>query len=219
MYPTYSSWSVLGDRASNSRGLIRSHRLLFSFHDSVVNFPFTKRGVLAVFKHTYIYINKIFTKRIFNMNHIKFAIACVAIFVGASIATQYESAVTGNAKDSSLILRNLLDGNARYVSGNTTSRNLPEDRGLLAAGQSPAVVVIRCADSRVAPEIVFDQELGDLFVCGVAGNVPTPEIIGSIEYAVAVLGSEVIVVMGHSSCGAVSAAMGILQNFLSHYVY
>ena len=142
------------------------------------------------------------------MNHIKFAIACIAIFVGASIATQYEPLAAGNAKGSSLILRNLLDGNARYVSGNTTSRNLPEDRGLLAAGQSPAVVVIRCADSRVAPEIVFDQELGDLFVCGVAGNVPTPEIIGSIEYAVSVLGSEVIVVMGHTSCGAVSAAMG-----------
>ena len=142
------------------------------------------------------------------MNHIKFAIACIAIFAGISIATQFGSAAVENAEDSSSIVQNLLEGNARYVSGNATSSNLPEDRKALAAGQSPEVVVIRCADSRVAPEIVFDQKLGDLFVCGVAGNIPTPEIIGSIEYAVAVLGSKVIVVMGHSSCGAVSAAMG-----------
>ena len=142
------------------------------------------------------------------MNHIKFPIACIAIFTGISIATYYESTAIENAEDSSSIVKNLLDGNARYVSGNATASNLPEDRKALAAGQSPKVVVIRCADSRVAPEIVFDQELGDLFVCGVAGNVPTPEIIGSIEYAVAVLGSKVIVVMGHSACGAVDAAMG-----------
>jgi carbonic anhydrase len=142
------------------------------------------------------------------MNHIKFVVACIAIFAGMSIATYYESTAIENVEDSSTIVKNLLDGNSRYVSGNATSSNLPEDRKALAAGQSPKVVVIRCADSRVAPEIVFDQELGDLFVCGVAGNVPTPEIIGSIEYAVAVLGSKVIVVMGHSSCGAVIAAMG-----------
>ncbi|MFT4592818.1 MAG: carbonic anhydrase [Phycisphaerales bacterium] len=142
------------------------------------------------------------------MNHLKFVIGCIVIFVGASIATQDEFSEVGDSKGISLIVNNLLEGNARYVSGNMTSRNLPEDRESLAAGQSPDVVVIRCADSRVAPEIVFDQQLGSLFVCGVAGNVPTPEIIGSIEYAVAVLGSRVIVVMGHSSCGAVSAAMG-----------
>ena len=142
------------------------------------------------------------------MNHIKFSIACITIFAGISIATLYESVAIENVEDSSSIITNLLEGNARYVSGNATSSNLPEDRKALAAGQSPDVVVIRCADSRVAPEIVFDQKLGDLFVCGVAGNIPTPEIIGSIEYAVAVLGSKVIVVMGHSSCGAVSAAMG-----------
>jgi carbonic anhydrase len=142
------------------------------------------------------------------MNHIKFSIACITIFAGISIATLYESVAIENVEDSSSIITNLLEGNARYVSGNATSSNLPEDRKALAAGQAPEVVVIRCADSRVAPEIVFDQKLGDLFVCGVAGNIPTPEIIGSIEYAVAVLGSKVIVVMGHSACGAVGAAMG-----------
>jgi carbonic anhydrase len=77
----------------------------------------------------------------------------------------------------------------------------------MALGQSPFAAIIRCADSRVAPEIVFDQPLGNLFVCGVAGNVPTPEIVESIEYAVGHLGTSLIVVMGHSNCGAVTAAL------------
>ncbi len=101
----------------------------------------------------------------------------------------------------------LLAGNARYVAGETVAHNPPAARSGLAAGQSPFAAIIRCADSRVAPEIVFDQALGELFVCAVAGNVPTPEIIASLEYGVAVLGTKVIVVMGHSSCGAVSAAI------------
>lgn len=101
----------------------------------------------------------------------------------------------------------LVAGNARYVSGKTESHNLPAARAGLAEGQSPFAAVIRCADSRVAPEIVFDQPLGELFVCGVAGNIPTPEIIASLEYGVAVLGCKAIVIMGHSSCGAVIAAI------------
>ncbi len=104
-------------------------------------------------------------------------------------------------------LEQLLDGNTRYVSGQTTSRNTPSDRSALAAGQSPIAAIIRCADSRVAPEIIFDQSLGRLFVCGVAGNIPTPEIVESIEYTVGHLGTTLIVVMGHSNCGAVIAAL------------
>ncbi len=76
----------------------------------------------------------------------------------------------------------------------------------MADGQKPFAAIIRCADSRVAPEIVFDQPLGNLFVCGVAGNIPTPEIVESLEYAVGHLGVGLIVVMGHSNCGAVTAA-------------
>lgn len=101
----------------------------------------------------------------------------------------------------------LVAGNKRYSSGKTESVNPTEARKDLAAGQAPFAAVIRCADSRVAPEIVFDQPLGDLFVCGVAGNIPTAEIIASLEFGVAVLGTKVIVVMGHSSCGAVDAAI------------
>ena len=101
----------------------------------------------------------------------------------------------------------LMAGNARYAEGHMQSHNLPAAREGLAAGQAPFAGIIRCADSRVAPEIVFDQPLGDLFVCGVAGNIPTSEIIASMEFAVAVLGTKAIVVMGHSACGAVDAAI------------
>ncbi len=104
-------------------------------------------------------------------------------------------------------LQQLLDGNSRYVSGQTTSNNPPTARSLLSEGQSPIAAIVRCADSRVSPEIVFDQPLGKLFVCGVAGNIPTPEIVESIEYAVGHLGTTLIVVMGHSNCGAVTAAL------------
>jgi carbonic anhydrase len=101
----------------------------------------------------------------------------------------------------------LLAGNERYVTDTAKSHNPPSARAGLSAGQAPFAAIIRCADSRVAPEIVFDQSLGELFVCAVAGNVPTPEIVASLEYGVAVLGTKLIVVMGHSSCGAVSAAI------------
>ncbi|MAJ46795.1 MAG: hypothetical protein CBC35_05745 [Planctomycetes bacterium TMED75] len=101
----------------------------------------------------------------------------------------------------------LVAGNARYVHGQTTATNPPSARSALARGQAPFAAIIRCADSRVAPEIVFDQPLGTLFVTAVAGNIVTPEITASLEYSVAVLGSKLVVVMGHSGCGAVEAAI------------
>ena len=104
-------------------------------------------------------------------------------------------------------LRKLLDGNARYQAGTNCSLNPCPTTISLDSGQSPFAAFIRCADSRVAPEIVFDQPLGSLFVCGVAGNIPTIEIVASLEYAVCVLETKLIVIMGHSSCGAVTAAL------------
>ena len=101
----------------------------------------------------------------------------------------------------------LVAGNERYVKGQTTSRNPPSARPALARGQAPFAAIIRCADSRVSPEIVFDQPLGALFVTAVAGNIVTPEIIASLEYSVAILGAKLVVVMGHSRCGAVEAAI------------
>jgi carbonic anhydrase len=100
----------------------------------------------------------------------------------------------------------LAAGNARFVAGKPNARNLTADRTKLAKTQNPHVAVLACSDSRVAPELLFDKTLGDLFVVRDAGNTPDPVAIGSLEYSVHVLGSTMIVVMGHESCGAVKAA-------------
>ncbi|MCL2789704.1 MAG: carbonic anhydrase [Desulfobulbus sp.] len=103
-------------------------------------------------------------------------------------------------------LEALLAGNKRFVSGNLERPNhCEESRKELVAGQSPIAVVLACADSRVPPVDVFDQGLGDLFVLRVAGNLINDHILGSIEYAVAHLHTPLVMVLGHSSCGAVTA--------------
>ena len=133
--------------------------------------------------------------------------AATAVILCLAFAPYPTQTVDDRAMTSDEAITALMAGNQRYVAGNSTASNTPQARDALAAGQAPFAAVIRCADSRVAPEIVFDQSLGKLFVCGVAGNIPTPELIASLEYTVAVLGSKLIVVMGHSSCGAVEAAI------------
>lgn len=105
------------------------------------------------------------------------------------------------------ILDDLMKGNERYVSGKPGDHDLIAERKALTKGQNPSAAIIRCADSRVAPELVFDMSLGELFVCAVAGNIPTTEIVASLEYAILNLGTELIVVMGHSDCAAVGAAL------------
>jgi len=107
-------------------------------------------------------------------------------------------------------LKRLLQGNARFVSGHLTHagpEQIAEARGAGAKGQNPFAVIVGCSDSRVGPEIVFDQGLGDLFVVRTAGEVVDSAALGSIEYAVEHLGSSLIVVLGHERCGAVSAAV------------
>ncbi len=101
---------------------------------------------------------------------------------------------------------NLSSGNQRFVSGKAHPHNYVEQRQSLAKGQQPEVAVLSCSDSRVPPEILFDQGLGDLFVVRSAGNSADAMGVGSLEYAVEHLGSTVIVVLGHQSCGAVKAA-------------
>jgi carbonic anhydrase len=100
----------------------------------------------------------------------------------------------------------LVAGNQRFVSGKLDAHDPVAKRARLVSTQSPGVAVLGCSDSRVAPELLFDQGLGDLFVVRNAGNTPDPISIGSLEYAVEHLGTKVIVVLGHASCGAVSAA-------------
>jgi carbonic anhydrase len=105
-------------------------------------------------------------------------------------------------------MRRLHEGNARFV--NQTATNPRRDaarRGQIAYAQHPFAIVLGCSDSRVPPEIVFDQGLGDLFVIRVAGKVSPPAVLGSIEYAVEHPGCRTIVVLGHERCGAVEAAL------------
>jgi carbonic anhydrase len=105
-------------------------------------------------------------------------------------------------------LSKLKEGNQRYVAGNLQHPGQTTERRMeLAKSQHPFAAILSCSDSRVPPEIVFDQGLGDLFIVRVAGNVINDEGLGSIEYAVNHLGVRLIVVLGHQSCGAVDAAM------------
>ncbi|MEM8932082.1 MAG: carbonic anhydrase [Acidobacteriota bacterium] len=110
-------------------------------------------------------------------------------------------------------LERLQDGNRRFIGGPRQLESLADAarREELAAGQAPFAVILGCADSRVPAEIVFDQGLGDLFVVRVAGNIATPTQVGSIEYAVEMLGSRLIVVLGHSGCGAVQATLDTVR--------
>lgn len=99
-------------------------------------------------------------------------------------------------------------GNARYVSGALEHPNTSTARrASLASSQDPFAVVVTCADSRVTPELIFDQGIGDLFVIRVAGNITDDAVLGSIEYAVEHLAVNLVVIMGHQSCGAVGAAV------------
>ena len=140
----------------------------------------------------------------------------LAAAAGLSLASSQElQAVAPQAPGKSInpdqALRELIDGNARFVKGQTTApRRSPADFNRLATAQYPEAVIVSCADSRVAPEILFDVGIGDIFVIRVAGNVINDAgvaVKGSIEYAIAELNVPLIVVLGHSGCGAVKAAM------------
>lgn len=110
-------------------------------------------------------------------------------------------------------LDRLMEGNRRFVEEMLENpRKDHKWRSSLTEGQSPFAVILTCSDSRVAPEIVFDQGLGDLFVIRVAGNVARDKVIGSIEYAVAHLNSKLVMVLGHEKCGAVGASLEIDNN-------
>jgi len=104
-------------------------------------------------------------------------------------------------------LQYLKDGNKRFTENRTITRNTnTKDREILKDGQKPFAVVVTCSDSRVSPEIYFDQKLGDIFVIRNAGNIAEPAVLGSIEYAVEHLKTPLVIVVGHSRCGAVTGA-------------
>jgi carbonic anhydrase len=104
-------------------------------------------------------------------------------------------------------LDRLMKGNSRYVDGVSKRHDFKTEREALSSGQNPFAAVLSCADSRIAPEYCFDTARGDLFVCRIAGNFASDEMVASLEYAVQVLNTPLILVLGHDSCGAVSATI------------
>ncbi len=142
-------------------------------------------------------------KRIFEKIFLLAAFLCLAACLAGAIASEEEAEGAISADDAWDIL---MEGNARFVSGDVAAKNFPERRAELVSGQSPFVTVVTCSDSRVPPELIFDQGLGDIFVIRVAGNVMDPVVLGSVEYGVEHLHTPLLVILGHSSCGAVTAA-------------
>jgi len=139
-----------------------------------------------------------------------FAVGMGAVAAAASIASaQAQPARSAETPDAALA--RLMEGNARYVSGQLKERDFSANRAARAQGQAPFAAILGCADSRVAPELAFDQAPGELFIVRVAGNFVTPEGLGSLEFGAAVLGTKVIMVLGHTSCGAVNATVDALQ--------
>ena len=131
----------------------------------------------------------------------------LAAGVGADFAAP-EPAIAQNDLTPDAALKKLMDGNKRFVDRKRQNPNQDLVRlAEVAKSQKPFAAILGCADSRFPSEIIFDQGLGDLFVCRVAGNVATPEEIGSLEFGTLVLGAKVLVVVGHKRCGAVDATI------------
>ena len=130
----------------------------------------------------------------------------LAALLAACVGSSRHSDVTAPATSGDA-MHGLVEGNARFVAGRSLHpRQTPETRQELQNSQRPFAAILGCSDSRVSPEVVFDQGLGDLFVARVAGNVIDDEILGSFEYTVEHLHTQLIVVLGHNRCGAVAAA-------------
>lgn len=132
------------------------------------------------------------------------ALACAA--PGRAASPLPDNRIGGDAA-----LARLMAGNARFVAGRMRTRDVVGGRQALAGGQRPFAAILGCADSRVAPELAFDQGLGDLFVVRVAGNFAHDDAVASMEYAAKFLGVPLIMVMGHSGCGAVAAALSVVK--------
>ena len=139
------------------------------------------------------------------------ATASLALASNASAQTADSCAVftpasQANATPDSALQR-LKDGNARFVAGSTVNCDLRRQVKDTATQQSPVAVVVGCIDSRVPPELVFDQRLGDIFAARIAGNFVNTDILGSLEFATKAAGAKLIVVLGHTECGAIKGAV------------
>ena len=144
-----------------------------------------------------------------------FAASAAGTLLGGGIAEAKEKKAPPkpeNVLSPDASLKRLMEGNARYVQGVSRRHDFKHEREALVGGQNPYAAILSCADSRIAPEYAFDSGRGDLFVCRVAGNFAGEETIASMEYAVAVLNTPLILVLGHDRCGAVDATIKSLKD-------
>jgi carbonic anhydrase len=135
---------------------------------------------------------------------------------GMGVATAADPPAPGAAPPPNAIapadaLKRLMDGNARYAANTPNERDFSSGRAARVQAQYPIAQILSCADSRVAPELLFDQGPGDLFVMRVAGNIVIPDLLASLEYGAQFLGVPLIMVLGHTGCGAVDAAIKVLK--------
>lgn len=137
--------------------------------------------------------------------------AATSLLVAGLLAAAATASAPAPKVSADEALKNLLDGNQRYIANQQTGSKLCdlETRKKLATGQAPYAIILSCSDSRVPPEILFDEGLGEIFVVRVAGNVVEPAILGSIEYAAEHLGTPLLMVLGHERCGAVKATVDL----------
>jgi len=137
------------------------------------------------------------------------AFACASALRPAEALAQ---AAPQNAIAPDEALKRLLDGNGRYAANTPTNQDYSAGRAARTTAQYPIAAILSCADSRIAPELAFDQGLGDLFVVRVAGNFVNDDGLASLEYAVKFLNTPLIMVLGHSNCGAVDAAIKVVRD-------
>lgn len=147
--------------------------------------------------------------RVARRNILKLAVAAAGLLLApqAFAANDKPPPKPENLVSPDDALHRLMQGNGRYVEGVSKRHDFRHEREALSAGQNPFAVILSCADSRIAPEYCFDTARGDLFVCRVAGNFASDEIVASLEYAVQMLNTPLIMVLGHDSCGAVDATI------------
>lgn len=139
------------------------------------------------------------------------AISLLGMSAAARAAPPQPPPKPANALSPDQAIKRLQEGNKRYTLGQTQDRSFASTRAALAGGQNPYACILSCADSRVSPELCFDEERGDLFITRVAGNYVTNDILASLEYGVVVLHAPLIAVMGHTGCGAISATVNAVN--------
>lgn len=140
------------------------------------------------------------------------AVAAGSFIMPAAAQTSAETQAAPNDISPDEAMRRLVDGNARYVENLTRNRDMAAGREARAAAQYPFAGILSCADSRVAPELAFDQGPGELFVVRVAGNFVDTNGLASMEFGVAVLNIPLLMVLGHTGCGAISATIDVIEN-------